>query len=72
MKTFEFQGVNVCGCDCHKEGEFLFEFSACCNLQGFSYIKKDGSIMDKELYQLLRMDFRSTMEARYNSYMKEI
>jgi len=62
---FLFRGVEVCDCDCHKEGRNIMHFMACCDLCGFDYINHDGSIKEEVLYKLLRMDFVEKAEVTY-------
>jgi len=42
----------ICTCDCHKKGNAVMHFAACCDLTYEKYINEDGSI-DEESYEIL-------------------
>lgn len=43
---------NICKCDCHQDGQMVFDFFPCCQLCSFHYINRDGTV-DMERYSAL-------------------
>jgi hypothetical protein len=40
---------HVCMCDCHKDGEDIWEFMPCCGLYRLKYINADGALDEERL-----------------------
>jgi len=43
----------ICTCDCHKDGNDILHFEACCSLCYKKYINEDGSVNEGKYRTLL-------------------
>jgi hypothetical protein len=50
----KWQEVEICECDCHKEGIQLLHFMACCQFCYEKYLTVSGEIIPEKLQPLLR------------------
>ena len=50
----KWQDVEICDCECHREGRNIMHFMSCCQFCYDTYLTKDGEIIPEKIQELLR------------------